>query len=168
MNGAGGVSNRPRSPILKAFRVGLPTLAETALTVASAFLTILAFPNFDFWFLSWISLAPLLFAVVVTRRAGRAFLLGWLYGTIFFYGTCWWLTYPMIRYGHISAWAAFPLLLLPVIMVALFPAVFCALLSLVIKRFGPTAIFVAPLIWIAIDWLRYALTGQLWNALGYS
>jgi len=32
----------------------------------------------------------------------------------------------------------------------------------------PSAIIVAPLIWVSFEWLRYVVTGQLWNALGYS
>jgi apolipoprotein N-acyltransferase len=115
-----------------------------------------------------VGLAPLFVAVVQARTARQAFLLGWLYGTIFFYGTCWWLTYPIIHYAHITAWLAYPMLLMPIILVALFPAVFCSLLSHIVQRFGPAAICVAPLIWISIEWLRYAVTGQLWNAFGYS
>jgi len=45
----------------------------------------------------------------VTSRIRRRLVVG----TIFFYGTCWWLTYPMIRYAHIRAWLAYPLFLLP-------------------------------------------------------
>jgi apolipoprotein N-acyltransferase len=74
----------------------------------------------------------------------------------------------MIHYAHFSAWLAYPMLLMPILLVALFPAVFCGLLARVVLRFGAAGIFVAPLIWISIEWLRYAVTGQLWNAFGYS
>ncbi|MGZ8844609.1 MAG: apolipoprotein N-acyltransferase, partial [Pyrinomonadaceae bacterium] len=117
---------------------------------------------------AWIGLTPLLLAIARAPGALRASVLGWLYGTVFFYGTCWWLTYPMIHYARISAWLAYPLFLLPVMLVALFPALFCGLLSRVIQRYGAAAICIAPLIWISIEWLRYVITGQLWNALGYS
>ena len=138
------------------------------MAVGSAILLILAFPNFEFWWLAWIGLVPLLFAAATTSRNRTAFLLGLLWGSIFFYGTCWWLTYPMIHYGGVSAWLAYPLLLLPVVFVSVFPALACASVSLVVKRLGPTAIFVAPIIWVAFDWLRGAITGLDWNALGYS
>jgi apolipoprotein N-acyltransferase len=101
-------------------------------------------------------------------KAARALLLGWLWGVVFFYGTCWWLTYPMIHYAHISAWLAYPLLLLPIATVALFPALFSLMLSRLVVRFGLAAIFVAPIIWVSCEWARYAVTGQQWNALGYS
>ena len=164
----GAIAHRNSFSINSSLRAAVPTLVETSLAVVSAVLTIFSFPDFNLAFLAWAGLVPLLLAIVLTRTAPRAFLLGWLYGTIFFYGTCWWLTYPMIHYAHFSAWLAYPMLLMPIMLVALFPAFFCSLLARVIQHFGPAAICAAPLIWISIEWLRYAVTGQLWNALGYS
>jgi apolipoprotein N-acyltransferase len=161
--------NQGRQPLSHSvIRAGLPSFFEAALAIASALLLVLAFPNFDFWWLAWIGLAPLICAVAITRKALTAFFLGILWGTIFLYGTCWWLTYPMIHYGHVSAWLAYPLLLLPVVLVSLFPGLACAALSRAILRFGSAAIFTAPLIWVAFDWLRYVISGQVWNAIAYS
>src|SRR5262245_31899793 len=140
-------------------RRAFPTPREAALSLAAAILTVLSFPNFNLWFLAWAGLAPLLIAIVSTRTALRAFVLGWLYGIVFFYGTCWWLTYPMIHYAHISAWFAYPLFLLPVGFVACFPALFCAVLSLLIRRLGSAAVYFGPPLWVSIDWLRYVVTG---------
>ncbi|HLR06980.1 MAG TPA: hypothetical protein VK117_14285, partial [Pyrinomonadaceae bacterium] len=149
-------------------RAGVPTLAEASLAIASALLLVLSFPDFDLWWLAWIGMVPLLAVVTRTPKAGRAFLLGWLWGLIFFYGSCWWLTYPMIHYAHIAAPVAYVLLLLPVIFVALFPALFCALIARVVSRFGPAALLAAPFLWVSLELGRYAVTGQLWNAIGYS
>src|SRR5216684_6786635 len=149
-------------------RAGVPTLAEASLAIASALLLVLSFPDFDLWWLAWIGMVPLLVVVTRTPKAGRAFLLGWLWGLIFFYGSCWWLTYPMIHYAHIAAPVAYVLMLLPVIFVALFPALFCALIARVVSRFGPAALFVAPFLWVSFELGRYAATGHMWNAIGYS
>jgi apolipoprotein N-acyltransferase len=157
-----------RPLVLTFFRESVPSRWEVALAAGSAILLILAFPNFEFWWLAWIGLVPLLFAVATTSRNRIAFVLGLIWGTIFFYGTCWWLTYPMIHYGGVSAWLAYPLLLLPVVFVSVFSALACLCLSLVIKRFGVAMIFFAPIVWVAFDWLRGAVTGFDWNALGYS
>jgi apolipoprotein N-acyltransferase len=162
------VSNRSRLPLVASGRAVLPLPTIAVLALAAALLSVLSFPNFDFWFLAWVGAAPLLFAAVVTRRVLAAGVAGWVYGTIFFYGSCWWLTYPMIRYGGISPWLAYPLFLLPVMFVALFPAIACALIAMVMRRLGAAGLCVAPFIWTSIDWLRYLLTGQLWNTLGYS
>lgn len=165
---AGAIANRNRSSIHSSLLAAVPRPAETGLAIGSAVLTTFSFPDFNLAFLAWVAMAPLLLAVILTRTALRAFLFGWLWGAIFFYGTCWWLTYPMIHYAHFRPWLAYPLLLLPIMLVGLFPAISCSLLARVIQRFGPAAICVAPLIWISIEWLRYLITGQLWNALGYS
>src|SRR5438552_5214228 len=138
----------------------VPTLAEVSLVIASALLLILSFPDFELWPLAWVGLVPFLLVAGRPLHAGRALLLGWLWGTIFFYGTCWWLTYPMIHYAHISAWFAYPLLLLPILLVAVFPALCCAFASILIARFGKTALILVPFLWISFDWLRYSVTGQ--------
>ena len=123
MHDAVAVTPHSKLPVATAARAGIPTLAEASLLIASALLSILSFPNFELWPLAWIGLAPFLLVVARPLKAGRALLLGWLWGAIFFYGTCWWLTYPMIHYGGVPAWLAYPLLLIPVVFVSVFPAV---------------------------------------------
>src|SRR5207302_604721 len=66
------------------------------------------------------------------------------------------------------AWLAYPLLILPVALVAIFPGLFSAVLTRLVSRFGSAALFVAPLSWPPLEWARYTVTGQVWNALGYS
>ena len=145
-----------------------PSITETFLTSCSALLLILSFPNFDLWFLAWVSLVPLLIVLARRPRDTSAFILGWLWGTLFFYGTCYWLTYSMIRYGHIPTWIAYALLLIPVVLVALFSALSCLVLARLLARWGTMALFAAPFVWASFEWARLAITGQLWNAAGYS
>ena len=150
-------------------RASAPTLAEVGLAVWSAALLIFSFPDFNVWPLAWVGLAPLL--VVVARRPQapiRTFLLGWITGTLFFYGSCYWLTYAMVRYGGIPALVAYPLLMPGALVVGLFPAAFSLALARVIARWGVRMLFVAPLMWAALEWARLGMTGQLWNAIGYS
>src|SRR2546425_2578709 len=158
----------PKPPIEMSVHANTAMLAEVSVVTSSALLTILSFPDFDLWPLAWIGLVPLLVVIAQSSKASRAFLLGWLWGIVFFYGTCWWLTYPMIHYAHISAWLAYPLLLAPIALVAVFPTLFSLLLSRLIYSSGPGAILAAPLLWVSCEWARYAVTDQLWNALGYS
>ena len=148
--------------------MAVPTKAELSVIAGSALLTVLAFPNFDLWFLAWISLSPLLIVIARAPSLARATVAGWVWGLIFFYGTCWWLTFPMIRYGGISPWLAYPLLLLPVMLVALFTALFAALLWQITRGFGLGLMLLAPVLWVSVEWLRYVVTGMLWSALGYS
>ena len=159
---------RRRPLFLTAVRESAPSLRESGLASSSAVLLVLSFPNFELWWLAWIGLAPLLFAVATTSRKRIAFVLGLIWGVIFFYGTCWWLTYPMIHFAGVAPWLAYPLLLLPIVFVSVFPGLACACIARVVNRFGTSALLGAPLVWIAFDWLRQAVTGLDWNGLGYS
>jgi apolipoprotein N-acyltransferase len=151
-------------------RASAPTWAEAGLALWSAALLIFSFPDFNFSPLAWVGLVPLL--VVVARRRPqdglRAFLLGWIAGTLFFYGSCYWLTYAMARYGGIPKPIAYALLMPGAFVVGLFPGLFCLALARVVSRWGTRALFVAPFLWVASEWARLGVTGQLWNAIGYS
>jgi len=155
-------------PLAARARAAAPTPAEAAAAVASALLLALAFPDFGLWPLAWVGLVPLLFAVAARPRAPQAFVLGWLAGTLFFYVTCHWLTYPMIRYAGIPPWVAYPLLFPVTLVAGLFPALFAAALARVCSRRGAAALFLAGPLWVASEWARLGVIGQLWNALGYS
>ncbi|HEY0320924.1 MAG TPA: apolipoprotein N-acyltransferase, partial [Pyrinomonadaceae bacterium] len=149
-------------------RAAAPARIETALAVTSAVLLIFSFPDFNLWPLAWIALIPLFLAVVRRPQAASSFLLGWITGTVFFFGSCYWLTYAMVRYGHIPVWIAYPLLVPGAMVVGFFPALCCLLLARLVVRWGTIAILLAPLFWAALEWARLGVTGQLWNATGYS
>jgi apolipoprotein N-acyltransferase len=149
-------------------RTLLPTPAEILCASASALLLVFAFPDFGVWQLAWVALVPLLFRLAREPRAARSFLAGWLFGTLFFYATCHWLTYPMIHYAGIPAPLAYVLLLPPAAAGGLFPALAALALSRLCARFGPLALLLAPALWVACEWARLGVIGQLWNAVGYS
>jgi len=148
-------------------RIGF-THSDWGAAAASALLLILSFPNFEFAVLAWIALVPLL--VVIAQRPSRlrAFILGWATGSVFFYVTCYWLTYSMIHYGGLPPVLAYLLLVPGALVVGVFPGLFALLVALTIQRWGRMAVLLAPLFWTAFEWTRLEVTGQLWNALGYS
>lgn len=163
----------PRNPswlirITSRVRSEAPTLVDWCGAMSTALLLIVSFPNFDFPALAWIALVPLLIVLARTPSPTRAFILGWAAGSLFFYASCYWLTYSMIHYGGLSTWVAYVLLAPGALVVGLFPALFAFLLSTAIRRWGLAAILFAPLFWVTSEWLRLEVTGQLWNALGYS
>jgi apolipoprotein N-acyltransferase len=148
---------------------GLPGWKSALLAVAAAILLVLAFPDFDLWFLAWIALVPLLWAV--EREKGsipRALLTGWIFGTAFFFGSCWWLTYAPITYAGFPVLLAYFLFFCVAAAAGLFPAVFAGLLAFLLRRFGSVAMLAAPFVWVATEFARYWITGNNWNALGYS
>ena len=151
-----------------AARARLPSLTNTLLAVVSAILLTLAFPNFDWWFLAWFALAPLLCAVEREQSVIKSFVLGWIFGVCFFFGTCWWLTFAPVTYGGVPAFVAYFLLFGATLVVGIFSALFAALFSVILRSFGTYAILAAPFLWTATEFLRFNLTGNNWNALGYS
>ena len=146
----------------------LPKRVEWAAAALTAILLILSFPNFELSFLAWIALVPLLLVIARYPAPLSAFLLGWAAGTVFFYGSCYWLTYSMIHYGGLPTVVAYLLLIPGAMVVGFFPGVFALLLALAVRKWGQLAVLLAPVFWPATEWIRLIVTGQLWNALGYS
>jgi apolipoprotein N-acyltransferase len=172
----------------------LPSWRNALLAVIAAGMLVLAFPDFEWWWMAWFALVPLMWAVERETERGhscppepeersrsfrtllrsfgqecpRSFLLGWLFGTAFFFGTCWWLTYAPIHYASIPWPVAYLLILVGCIIAGLFPALFTVILSLLLKSFGHWAFLFAPFVWVFTEFLRYWLTGNNWNAVGYS
>ena len=146
----------------------MPAPTEIFCAVASALLLVFAFPDFGVWPLAWVALVPLLFNVARRPRAAQSFLSGWLAGTLFFYATCHWLTYPMIHYAGIPAPLAYLFLLPPAAAGGFFPALVALALARLCERLGAAALLLAPFVWVACEWARLGVIGQLWNAVGYS
>lgn len=146
-----------------------PSWQNAGLAVLSAVLLILAFPDFELWFLAWFALVPLFVAVERCKNSlPQSFWLGVLNGFIFFTGTCWWLTHAPINYGGIPAPIAYFLLFPATLGAGFFVGIFAAILSRLLSKFGHFAIFFAPVLWVACEFLRLQITGNAWNAFGYS
>lgn len=147
----------------------LPCVKSAFLAFLSAVLLIFAFPDFEIWPLALVGLIPLLWAVERERASFvKSFVIGWIFGICFFFGTCWWLTFAPITYAGFSPVLAYLLLFGVTVVAGLFPALFAGLVSVLVKRLGSIAILAAPLVWVFTEYLRYWTTGNNWNALGYS
>ena len=138
------------------------------LALLSAVLLTLSFPNFDLSIFAWVALVPLLLALSKPICLLKPFLLDWFAGTVFFYASCSWLTYSMIHYGGISRWLAYLLLLPATLLVGLFPGFFVLAQARLFRKWGESALMAAPFLWVSLEWARLGVTGQLWNAIGYS
>lgn len=146
-----------------------PSRQDAALAALSAVMLVLAFPDFELWFLAWFALVPLLVAVERNKNSTiKSFWLGLLNGFVFFTGTCWWLTHAPINYGGIPTLIAYFLLFPATLGAGFFTGIFAAVLSRLLSKFGQFAILLAPFVWTACEFLRLMITGNAWNALGYS
>ena len=149
-------------------RCETPSLADCGVALLSSIILIISFPDLNLWPLAWISLVPMLLVVARRPRPVPCFCLGWLFGSVFFFGSCHWLTYSIIHFGGFSPLLAYSLLLPGALVLGIFPGAFTAVLAQAIRRWGTAALFLTPLFWAPLEWARLSVTGQLWNAIGYS
>ena len=152
------------------------------------FCKILVFPKTRSVFLSWIALAPLLYALLRGRGGegelvdseGRSlrpftlwqgFVLGWVCGFLWYLGTCYWIYPVMHDYGDLNVAISALLMFALSAYMALNHAVFCALVVLMARRSSlgnRRPLFLAPFFWVAIELFRDRVIGFPWNPLGGS
>jgi apolipoprotein N-acyltransferase len=99
----------------------------------------------------------------------RAFTLGLVTGTVYFAGTVYWTGTVIIAFGDVNPIVAMVGMILLSAYLALYPAVACLVTSRFVARVGAAGLFIAPMAWIATEYLRgYFLTGFPWVPLGNS
>ena len=90
-------------------------------------------------------------------------------GAIYLFGTLYWLSTVMARYGDINTAGAIVINAVFVAYLALYPALFALVMRRLAIAFGPSALAAAPFVWTATELGRmYVFTGFPWVLLGYS
>jgi apolipoprotein N-acyltransferase len=131
----------------------------------------LSFPRYGHPAVAWVALAPLLLALVRQSDAHsrRPLLLGLVAGAGYFGGTVYWTPAVMQTFGGLNWPLAVVVGGLLVAYLALFPAVFAAIVARLIRTLGVRALLLAPMVWVATELARrYILGGFPWVLLGSS
>jgi len=157
------------------------------LACVSGVLQILIFPKPAIYLLSWVALAPLIYAILQGREqditlamaeggqflapatAWQGFLLGYVSGVIWYLGSCYWVFYVMHVYGGIGVAMSVLLLLMYSLYLALYHGLFGLLLALIAARrngFSLRALVFTPFAWVAVELARTYITGFPWDLLG--
>lgn len=126
-----------------------------------------AFAPFGWWPLAAVALA-LLIVAADTRQAKAAALVGWCFGLGMFGFGVWWIQVSVHQFG--VPYYSFSVTTTAVLVagMALYPAVYATLLSIIRCR-GVAACFVIPSLWVLTELIRASLfTGFPWLSLGYS
>jgi apolipoprotein N-acyltransferase len=133
----------------------------------SGVLAALSFPHWNVWPLAWVGLVPLL-CEARGMRPKEALFAGWAAGAVHFGVLLYWLTDTMQVYGRLPLIVAVGVMVLLVLYLAGFWALF--LWGLVVLRAaGAHSIWLAPILWTLTEALRSVLlTGFPWALLGYS
>jgi apolipoprotein N-acyltransferase len=157
------------------------------LAAASGVLQVLIFPEPSLYILSWVALAPLIYAILQCRKqdalltmvedgkwfapatAWQGFLLGYLSGLIWYLGSCYWVFHVMHDYGNLSAPTSAVLLLMFSLYLGLYHGLFGLLVALIARRrngYSLRALVFAPFAWVAVEMARAYVTGFPWDLLG--
>jgi apolipoprotein N-acyltransferase len=139
-----------------------------ALAGLSSVLLASAFPRLDWWPAAWFALVPLFWATK-DRTPREAAILGWIAGTLHYGLALYWLVYTIRAYGGLPLILALPVVLLLVLYLGAFWALFCAVGAHIRSTLGIDFIWVAPPLWCATELLRnFLISGFPWGLLGYS
>ena len=125
---------------------------RVALAILSGVLVFTTYPKYDFFFLQWFSLVPLLFALA-NRRPGHAFGWGFLCGLVTNWGGFWWVTGMLMDFGHFSLTLAIPLCTLLCAYQGLVFAIWAGLTRWLVLRTGTSLLLVAPVVWVVVEYL---------------
>ncbi len=126
-----------------------------------------AFPGVGWDRLAWIAFIPLFFATAGVSGF-TAFQIGFTAGLAHYLTLMYWLVGTMGTYGYLPLYLSVGVLFLLCAYLALFPAVFCVMLTPFQDR--PALHWhMIPVAWTALEYLRsFLLSGFPWSLMGYS
>jgi len=156
-------------PLLSKLVSKLPPVWSAVLALVSSLLLAASFPDSEIALLGWVAFVPILISFEIDDcGVSGNFLKGWLFGTVFFFITCWWLTFAPITYAGFPVIPTYFLLLGATAASGVFAGFFSVVYGRIRRAAGPAGILAAPMIWAASEFARYWITGNNWNAVGYS
>jgi len=138
-------------------------MALYALAALSGLLQVLVFPSFSFGLLAPLAVTPLLVAVARAETWKRRFLLGWLSGSIFWGGACYWIFFVMRDYAYLPTPAAAAIYLAFLAAKGLHLAVFSVAAAPLLRR--AYALPAVAALWVAVEGTHQYL-GFTWLHLG--
>ena len=154
------------------------------LAILSAILQVVIFPLPNLYMLSWIAVAPLMVAILRTRRPPtlqlqgaekllpaspmQGFFLGYVTGIIWYCGNCYWIYSTMKQYGGINALGAAGLLFVFALYLGLYHGLFGLIVGWLARRESGlrNALVLSPFVWVTVELARTRITGFPWDLLG--
>ena len=144
-------------------------MRKELLAALSGGLLALSFPKFGNGVVAWVALAPLLVALAESRGGLDSFRLGYITGALASVGIVYWTALVVVQYGGLSLPVGIGVMGLLCLALALFPSLFGWLVGTWHRAWGPAALLLAPVAWVATEILRaHTLFNFSWCLLGYS
>lgn len=124
----------------------LPLIAA----LAGGVLAFLGYAGFDQFYLEWICLVPILWAIR-EQNPIRAFFIGWFAGIIGHGGGFYWIIHMFQEFAGLSWWPAFLGLLLLAAANGIVFAVWAGATQFIRRGTGWSVIWVSPVVWTALE-----------------
>jgi len=139
------------------------------LSTLTGIMLVLIFPRMDLSFLAWFSLVPLFF-LIQDQPLTRVTYLGFWTGMVFYFFGLLWVTNTIINYGNIPVFVSYLILMLLAAYLSLYLALFCYLVKKWSRGNPLTFLWLTPVIWTSLEYLRstHSSYGFSWLGLGYS
>lgn len=139
------------------------------LALGSGLLLFLSFPGaVGLWPFAWVALVPLIMAVRNTGPAAAA-RLGLLAGMVHYVSLLYWIIIVLGKYGNLPLLVSVPALFLLALYMSGYLALFCTIMSRVWQQREILVVWLAPLLWVGLDFIRsFLFSGFPWQDLGYS
>ena len=144
------------------------TLLPFGLATLSGVLYFVGFIGFDQWYLAWICLAPLIFALRTVRTGRRAFLLAWWMGFVTHLGGYYWVIHLLMTFAYLKLPLAVAGYLLLCLGQGALLAVFGWLAWKLQRRTGISVGWTAPVAFVATEFAfpllfpSYLANSQAW------
>lgn len=134
----------------------------------SGILLVLCFPTIDLYFIAWFAIVPFLLSLY-NKESKQSFLAGVCFGIPYFLGTLYWIYHSINHYGNVSFIVSILLVVLLSLYLSLYTGFFAFLFSMTIKNTKLPSLFIAPILWVVLEYLRtYLFTGFPWSSVGYT
>jgi apolipoprotein N-acyltransferase len=158
-----------REVIMKAGGEPGNNLPPIWLALGTGILLFLSFPGaVGLWPVAWVALVPLLLALKDVRPAVAA-RLGLIAGMVHYVSLLYWVIIVLGRYGNLSLWVSIPALILLALYMSCYLVLFCVIISRVWIHREMLVVWVGPLLWVGLDFIRsFLFSGFPWQDLGYS
>jgi apolipoprotein N-acyltransferase len=139
------------------------------LSTLTGILLVLIYPQIDLGFLAWFALIPLFF-LIQDQPLARVTLFGFWTGMVFYFFGLLWVTNTIINYGNVPVIVSYLILMLLAAYLSLYLALFCYLVKKWSRDNALTFLWLAPVVWTALEYLRstHSSYGFSWLGLGYS
>jgi apolipoprotein N-acyltransferase len=140
---------------------------DAVVAATTGLLLTASFPHIGWGLIAWIAFVPLFYSIKdLPPSAG--FKLGFLAGMVHYVTLLYWIAGVMHHYGQLSYVLCAVVLMLLVLYLSLYPALFALVVNQLRARSFPYYL-TAPFFWVALEYVKsFLLSGFPWENLGHS